>query len=72
MLPNIKYGTAVPEDSHTEGVLPSTQCDESPLDLSTVSLSTLYLRTVDDSPEDNMYHYFVLFNLIHKLFSNLS
>ena len=53
MLPNIKYGTAVPEDSHTEGVLSSAQCAVSPLDLSTVSLRLLDLSTVADCAEDS-------------------
>ena len=37
-----------------------------------VSLRLLNLNTVADCVEDNVYHVFVLFNLIHKLFSDLS
>ena len=62
-------GTAVLEDSHTECGLSSAQYAGSPLDHSTVSLSTLDLRTVSDCPEDSGYHKFVLFNLIKKHFA---
>ena len=56
MLPNIKHGTVVLENSCTEYTLSSTQCDVSPLDLNTVSLSLMDLSTVTDCPEDSVYH----------------
>ena len=49
-------GTTVLDDNLTDGELSSTQCAVSPLDLSTVSLSLLNLRTVDDCSEDSAYH----------------
>ena len=51
---------------------PQVQYAVSPLDLCTVSLRLLELITVADCAEDSVSHIFVLFNLIHKLFSNLS
>ena len=60
MLPNINNGTAVLEDSYTEGVLSSAQCAVGLLDLITVSLSLLDLSTVADCAEDSSSRIFVL------------
>ena len=45
MLPNIIYGTAVLEDSRTDGALDPRTVAGGPLDPSTVSLSLLDLST---------------------------
>ena len=48
MLPNIKYGTAVPEDSVYWMYAEPKDSTEGPLDLGTVSLSLLDLSTAAD------------------------
>ena len=50
------------QDILTEGELSSTQCVVSLLDLYTISLSLLDLRTVYDCPEDSVYHNLSMFN----------